>query len=318
MATRNIQMDIEDYRHILIDGTLTLLEWCPDGTLQTVERADFDEDMWDQWNARKTQRLRDQAENARLSEAWEEWTAKRDYYKIHGWDGTPNPWPVGDKVKHENPRDAYKRLTGDARRSVLDRTNHDVYKGTDAVTTKLYVDAARLDKNGMPHDENRIRFSFGRKGISRGELAWLQQICHGESGQRLSSFNTVIMPRGVFAWELAVGNLTRVINTAREHWDVEVNAISNSTDKCTVDCRIAENMECVCVCGSKFHGANFGLTPTEVIIGESLVISSDYRPVTRFYKKNDPEALRWQETGLEWNSDEDPKSLTEIYLQNDL
>lgn len=310
------ELDIEDYRFVMIEGTPTLMEWSLDGTLKVVTKKDFMSDMWDQWNERKPQMQKAKAENARLAEAWQDWTAKRDYNKIHGWDGTPNPVPVGEFENYEHPNGAFDRLTGDKRNSILEDGSEYKVPGTKVETTKLFVDAARLDKNGMPHDENRIRFSFGREGISLGELGWVRQMSYGETGRRLPSFKTIILEGGVIAWEVAVGNLTDVIESGQERWDVEVKAVSNTTELCTVECRNARGKPCVCICGSKNHGANLGLAPTEVIIGGSLVVTSNYRPVTRFYKKNDPEALRWQETGLEWNSDEDPKSLTEIYLQN--
>ena len=312
MASKLIRLDIDGYRHLTVNGNTKMMEWNRAGELVLVTRKEFDEDMWDQWNERKPQMQIAKIANATLAKAWEHWQERRDYIKTYGWDGVDNPWPVGEYVKYEHPKEAYARLVGDQRTSLFDRYCKDEIPDTKPETTKLFVEAARLGADGKPADENRVRFSFGRAGITLEELRWVRSMSYGESG-KLPSFDTVILDGDVFAWELAVGNLTAIIDSGQEHWDVEVKALAWSSEKCTVDCRNAENKPCICICGAEFHGAGLGLAPDEVIFG-GMVLNSEYTPVTRYYlsKKALTKPILLQETGLELLEDEDPQSLREI------
>lgn len=107
MATETQYLDIGSYRwtSTTVNGRIVtqILEWSGDGKLVPTTNKEFMEDMWEQW---KLDRARAKEHNDALASEWESWT----FRKNTGWNGWENPWPEGDFIKVEYPKDARTRF----------------------------------------------------------------------------------------------------------------------------------------------------------------------------------------------------------------
>lgn len=178
----------------------------------------------------------------------------------------------------------------------------------------IYIEELRINDQNDLWQPEYVFLSFGR-AENAPDTAWVDS---------LSTDRQTVKPfkRGeVQCWAFPQSRYNKITEEALKVADVVINTISTETDVCNGKCRGAEHTKCECVCGGEFHGQGVGLNPREVIKGD-LILTHNYRKIEKHYDRRPPapKKIGWDlakhDTGLVWDSEEDPKSFTEILERN--